>query len=91
MTRVMKPCPFCGFDEVYVRTGPETEVYCQNCTALGPLVHSYKTQDAATDKAIELWNRRVINTREIRNAALREAAELWMSDVVRKSILDLID
>jgi hypothetical protein len=50
MSDDLKPCPFCGWDAPYVRTaGIETEVYCQNCTAFGPLVH-------CNDCFLELWD-----------------------------------
>lgn len=54
------PCPFCGFDGCYVRSsGIETEVYCQNCTAVGPMYVSSNFNDGADDaKAIFAWNTR---------------------------------
>lgn len=54
------PCPFCGFDGCYVRSsGVETEVYCQNCTAVGPMYVSDTFNDGPDDaKAIAAWNTR---------------------------------
>lgn len=58
-TPKLKPCPFCGWDAPYVRTtGVETEVYCESCTAVGPLVHSVGPDEDVDEVAIRLWNRR---------------------------------
>lgn len=55
----LKPCPFCGWDAPYIRTtGIETEVYCESCTAVGPLVHSVGPNEDVDEVAIRLWNRR---------------------------------
>lgn len=62
----LKPCPFCGSTYVYKDFGTRQseegleiiwEVYCNNCDA------SIKNEDA--DKAIEAWNRRVHDTKEV--------------------------
>ena len=59
MSDDLKPCPFCGWDAPYVRaTGIETEVYCQNCTAVGPMVHSVGPDEDVDEVAIKMWNRR---------------------------------
>lgn len=56
------PCPFCGGDGCYVRSsGIETEVYCQNCTAVGPMYVADTFNDGADDdKAIAAWNTRAL-------------------------------
>jgi Lar family restriction alleviation protein len=61
MTEAIKPCPFCGWDAPYIRTtGTETEVYCQSCTAVGPLVASNTPEEDVDGEAIRLWNRRAM-------------------------------
>lgn len=68
MTDDLKPCPFCGWDVPYVRTtGTETEVYCQSCTAVGPLVASNTPEENVDSEATRLWNRRA-NTATIKAA-----------------------
>jgi len=94
----LKPCPFCGFNGCYVRTtGLETEVYCQSCTAVGPLVYILSTDEDVNDAAIKLWNTRAIDPAAIREAALREAADIvykwWFSgdeELPQELILALI-
>ena len=84
MSDDLKPCPFCGWDAPYVRTtGLETEVYCESCTAVGPLVHSVGPDEDVDEVAIELWNRRALEARikhlerkreDVWNAAIDAAA-----------------
>ena len=80
MSDDLKPCPFCGWDAPYVRTtGLETEVYCQSCTAVGPLVHSVRPDEDVDEVAIELWNRRALEAR-IKHLE-RERDEVWNAAV----------
>lgn len=97
-TPELKPCPFCGNDLCYVRsTGIEIEVYCQNCTALGPMHISSSTEEDVDNKAIAAWNTRAVDPATIREAALREAADVvhkwWFedgNDLPQELILELI-
>ena len=77
MSDDLKPCPFCGWDAPYVRTtGIETEVYCENCTAIGPLVHSVGPDEDVDEVAIKLWNRRAKTKAE-------QAFDAQISDYVK--------
>lgn len=51
----IKPCPFCGSNEVYVVDveGMEVSVFCEICHALGP---SY--DERCRDDVIAAWNKR---------------------------------
>lgn len=72
-TNELKPCPFCGWNEVrdsvYIRDG--REIQCGKC---GAAVHAYNPD--ANEKAGSLWNRRVLPPAYAPMvAALEEAAE----------------
>jgi Lar family restriction alleviation protein len=65
----LKPCPFCGSDDVDVtftgETATETEAagYCENCLAQGPLATIGCRDDEEYEidielEAAELWNQR---------------------------------
>lgn len=45
----IKPCPFCGSEDLYVRDNSGHYVACKNCDAYGP----YGKDD---EEAIQLWN-----------------------------------
>jgi Lar family restriction alleviation protein len=50
----LMPCPFCGCETVYVRSSiTEIDVYCQDCTAVGPV---YQVEE----DAITAWNTRTV-------------------------------
>lgn len=54
----LKPCPFCGSEDVSVDTMLATGyVRCKTCQAFGPTVCS-KTNKEAVEEAIKLWNKR---------------------------------
>lgn len=48
-TMEIKPCPFCGSEDLYVRDNSGHYVACKNCDAYGP----YGKGD---EEAIQLWN-----------------------------------
>ena len=61
MNRIeLKPCPFCGSDDVFCGQGPEGEDYveCWDCSAK---VESYN----GMDDAIAGWNSRAIDRDEL--------------------------
>ena len=66
MSDDLKPCPFCGAVPLPVNTNG-SYVFCSECGADGP-VH--------LTKAVAAWNTRAIDPAAIREAALREAAEV---------------
>lgn len=54
----LKPCPFCGSEDVSVDTMLTTGyVRCKTCQAFGPTVCS-ETNEEAVEEAIKLWNKR---------------------------------
>ena len=57
----LKSCPFCGSTKIELNDPdiPTRWVGCENCGAIGP--------DAKSDReAVELWNNRVEDTKEIK-------------------------
>lgn len=53
----MKPCPFCGSDQVstrYIRDG--REAFCMKCGSTGKPAFNGKTE--ADDRAVDAWNMR---------------------------------
>ena len=68
----LKPCPFCGSDDISVyRYGPWSNYYaqCNNCYALAP---DPSTTNLTEKEAIHLWNKR---DNFLLNAVLEEAEE----------------
>ena len=53
----LKPCPFCGSDDVSIEVFWAYAVYCGNCGIRGPIVGSEV-------EAIETWNDRKDNGKE---------------------------
>ena len=55
----LKPCPFCGSDDVYLvnasSDGNEWGVVCRDCDVWA----DNRLMDMTKEQAIELWNRRV--------------------------------
>ena len=55
MTEKLKPCPFCGCDDIGIWENDEGyigyQVYCESC---GSMADSYDTPK----EAIKAWNRR---------------------------------
>ena len=51
----LKPCPFCGSDEIgredFASGGALVSLLCLNCGAIGPIAY-------ALDEAFTKWNRR---------------------------------
>ena len=60
----LRPCPFCGSDDVVSGAGLEDEYYveCWDCSAK---IESYKS----LEEAITGWNRRAINLDELLEVA----------------------
>lgn len=50
----LKPCPFCGSEDLDLPDEFTSRIYCRNCCAEGP----FTNEDI--EKSIELWNKRVI-------------------------------
>lgn len=48
---MLKPCPFCGSDNIYLELGIYAWVRCGGCGAYGPYV-------TERDDAVRLWNAR---------------------------------
>ena len=61
MTEELKPCPFCGSDNVHLShwTG-QAYVYCANCMVRTEVY----LHGSCEEKAIEAWNRRAERDRE---------------------------
>jgi len=66
----LKPCPFCGYTDVYVfRHNPNLGgencgwVSCDNCEADGPNVHHpFKNPTPSAEEISAAWNKRDIPT-----------------------------
>lgn len=58
----LKPCPFCGSDEVEVEHNAHGEFWCY-CPACYSRTGTYDQENGYT-LAIEAWNRRADNDRE---------------------------
>lgn len=88
MTEALKPCPFCG--EQQPPHDDTSWVHCLGCGA-------ESGWRPTGDEAIAAWNARadLVDPAAIREAALREAAELFGDSVtgqaVARCILALID
>jgi len=52
----LKPCPFCGSDDVQVYNSSFVE--WKNCWATGPIYENPDDDDDSTDEAIDGWNDR---------------------------------
>lgn len=46
------PCPFCGWEIIWVMESPNAYCTCDECKAEGPI-------GTTEESAVELWNRRV--------------------------------
>ena len=55
MTEKLKPCPFCGSDDLEIRNRHYVE--CLNCETFGPAPDK-PMASWRTDNAVEAWNRR---------------------------------
>jgi Lar family restriction alleviation protein len=51
----LKPCPFCGSEEVRMRFDSVFESYCVTCRNCGAKVFQFY---GLKDAAVEAWNRR---------------------------------
>lgn len=57
--QTMKPCPFCGSDNVkYEFSSSQGYITCNSCLADGPLVEEAADPICDIDAAIIAWNRR---------------------------------
>ena len=57
MTEELKPCPFCGNDDVTVRWFPYNSAYYVQCNQLR--CYSKGPDRLNKQEAVEAWNRRV--------------------------------
>jgi Lar family restriction alleviation protein len=62
----LKPCPFCGSDDVILRIREAAWVECNACHGKGAFVTFSREmiQKACGEKAVELWNRRAEDGKE---------------------------
>ena len=60
----LKPCPFCGSDDVFVTCLPEDE-YCAGCWDCSAKVESYN----GLEDAVAGWNARAIDRDELMKVA----------------------
>ncbi|WP_370688894.1 Lar family restriction alleviation protein [Xenorhabdus anantnagensis] len=63
MTDKLKPCPFCGSNNVNVdcldyKSDYDSWVDCLHCDARGPSSYGNENKDISYKNAIELWNKR---------------------------------
>lgn len=60
----LKPCPFCGSDDVFCSQGQEGEHYVECCDC-GAKIETYK----GVEDAVKAWNRRAIDRDELLKVA----------------------
>lgn len=66
MKQTLKPCPFCGSDKLKVDNRKGTySIRCNRCHARGCTSSIWSdnttiSEEDAINKAVELWNRRVV-------------------------------